>query len=323
MLIDVPRLDSSSGEEQAAAVYKALQDWQLCDRVQALCCDTTSSNTGKKNGACVLLEKKLAKDLLYLPCRHHIYELVLKAVFESKLPMRSSSPDVPLFKDFKKSWPQLKSKKIVNGMKDSNCHGKLIDFMENISQFVSQELIKRQVREDYRELLELALLFLKAESESDFKIRPPGAMHHARWMSKAIYCLKIFLLREDYPLPKEELNALGDVCCFIVRFYIKAWYKCSNAATACQTDIDLICQMVKYQDIDQMTARPALKKLMSHSWYLHHEISALAFFDETLELDTKRKMVQALTRVSVEQVDKRLPLHIEDIRNWEGNNAIK
>lgn len=103
-LLAVPKLESSSGKDQAKAVSNALSDWNLKENVQIMCCDTTASNTGRLNGACVLLEHKLEKELLLFACRHHVYELVLKNVFETKIPQVTSSPDIPLFKKFRDNW---------------------------------------------------------------------------------------------------------------------------------------------------------------------------------------------------------------------------
>ncbi|GBM32157.1 hypothetical protein AVEN_11936-1 [Araneus ventricosus] len=58
-LIAVPRLDNSTGKEQAQAVWKAILDWNLGEKVQILCCDTTASNAGRFNCACALLEQDL------------------------------------------------------------------------------------------------------------------------------------------------------------------------------------------------------------------------------------------------------------------------
>ncbi|GBM66065.1 hypothetical protein AVEN_207160-1 [Araneus ventricosus] len=88
-LLGVPQLASCSGDNMAAAIYNLLAETKLLDTVQALCCDTTLSNTGRIKGACVLLERKLGKDLIYLPCRHPIYELVLKSAFEACIAMSS------------------------------------------------------------------------------------------------------------------------------------------------------------------------------------------------------------------------------------------
>ncbi|GBM50933.1 hypothetical protein AVEN_36800-1 [Araneus ventricosus] len=81
-LLGVPQLASCSGDDMSAAICNLLAENKLLDIVQALCCDTTESNTGRIKGACVLLERKLGKDRLYLPCRHHLYELILKSAFE-------------------------------------------------------------------------------------------------------------------------------------------------------------------------------------------------------------------------------------------------
>ena len=81
-LLAVPKLESSSGKHQAKAISTALFNWNLHDKVQIMCCDTTASNTGRFSGACAILEQTLERELLLCACRHHIYELVLKAVFE-------------------------------------------------------------------------------------------------------------------------------------------------------------------------------------------------------------------------------------------------
>jgi len=55
-LLGVPALSSGIGLEISSAVYDNLQDWALLDKIQAFVIDTTASNTGRLNGACVLLE---------------------------------------------------------------------------------------------------------------------------------------------------------------------------------------------------------------------------------------------------------------------------
>ena len=52
----VQKLISSTGEVQATAVNQLLEDWGVQHLIRALCFDTTSTNTGRINGACPLLE---------------------------------------------------------------------------------------------------------------------------------------------------------------------------------------------------------------------------------------------------------------------------
>ncbi|CAH0551185.1 unnamed protein product [Brassicogethes aeneus] len=106
-------------------------EWGLSDTVQALCCGTTASNTGRISGACVLLKQMLGKDLLYLLYRHHIYELVLRGVFEARIPHVTSSPDIPLFKNFKKNWCSLYHSSFKNGIENPECCAGLEDLPDN------------------------------------------------------------------------------------------------------------------------------------------------------------------------------------------------
>jgi hypothetical protein len=82
------------------------------NKIQAMVVDSTASNTGRINGACIFLKQKLDRQLLLLACRHHMYEIVLAGVFsESKLSV-ISGPDIPVFKKFQKIGQILKSRTI-------------------------------------------------------------------------------------------------------------------------------------------------------------------------------------------------------------------
>jgi hypothetical protein len=58
-LLRVPQLPSGNGNKICSAVYNTLNDWCLLDQVEDFVFDTTASNSGRLNGACVLLEQKL------------------------------------------------------------------------------------------------------------------------------------------------------------------------------------------------------------------------------------------------------------------------
>lgn len=109
-LLGVPKIENGTGEETSKTVISELEEWDLTKNVQAVCCDTTSSNTGRNNGACRLIEKKLGRDLLWLPCRHHMYEVILRAAFEVKMG-GTSAPNVLLFKRFQQEWCMFLLKK--------------------------------------------------------------------------------------------------------------------------------------------------------------------------------------------------------------------
>ena len=89
-----------------SSTFEAIHYWKLGDQIAGISFDTTASNTGRLNGACVLLERKLLKDLLWLACRHHVFELVCGDVFE-KFSGPTSGPNVALFRRFQEFWPQI------------------------------------------------------------------------------------------------------------------------------------------------------------------------------------------------------------------------
>lgn len=138
-LLTVAKLASGTGENQADAVYAALEDWGLADKVSAMCFDTTSVNTGKNNGTCALLEQKLDKTLLYLACRHHIMELIIGAVFEKCMGL-SSAPEVLLFKRFQAYWEFIDKNKYTTGINNKDILSQVADIKEDRIKFAEKLL---------------------------------------------------------------------------------------------------------------------------------------------------------------------------------------
>lgn len=302
-IIAVPKLDSSTGREQADAVWDAITNWNLEDKVQILCCDTTASNTGRINGACVLLEQKLGREVLIFACRHHVYELVLKVVFEAKISQVTTSPDIPLFKKFRENWKNIDPEKIQSCTEKLSCFN--VSEIDKLLEFYRTELTKEIVRDDYRELIELSIIFLGGDSKKKFKIRPPGAMHQARWMARAIYSLKISLLSYQFRISNKDKAALLDVCLFIVTSYVKPWLQCILAVKAPYQDLCFLKAMKNYETIDKSISKAALLKFCQHLWYLTDEVSILALFDDDVDLETKVKMIANLTRENPTTHNKR------------------
>ena len=59
---------------------KILMDYNIrISNIAALVFDTTSLNTGNKQGIVLRLETQFGRSFLQLGCRHHIYELVCGA----------------------------------------------------------------------------------------------------------------------------------------------------------------------------------------------------------------------------------------------------
>lgn len=311
-LLGVPSLNSGTGHDQANAVYECTSKWNLCDKVEAICCDTTSSNTGRLNGANILLEQLLEKDLLYFMCRHHILELILKSVFESKMGP-STGPSVSIFKRFQDAWPTINTENFVSGTTNIQVRNDLKDVIIDISKFIEKTLEEKHPREDYRELLELVLIFLNIKPNRGIFFRAPGAIHHARWMAKALYSIKIYIFKDQFQLTSAEEKSLRSICIFIIRVYVKAWFCAPNAAMAPFQDLELVKTLIRYSSIDEIISQNALKKICNHLWYLVPETASLSFFDENISILTKQKMVAATNNKNNMKYLKKININLKDI----------
>lgn len=190
----------------ANLVYELIQEWELTDFVTLLCFDTTYVNSGHINGAGIRLERLLSKKLQFFPWRHHIYELVLRLVFEHFMGA-TKSDKVKLFSNFKAAWNQMDTKEYSCGTSDEKVAQALKpSFVKNIKDFIRKKLEDKTfrylkfplgrwekalqflfifplLRSDYKDFLELSLLFLGEElarKEDQVIFHPPGADHHAR-----------------------------------------------------------------------------------------------------------------------------------------------
>ena len=79
-LLSVAKVQQGTGKQIADSCIEVVSHWKIKDNIKCLCFDTTAANTGVVKGACTLIESELERELLWLPCRHHIYEVVLAGV---------------------------------------------------------------------------------------------------------------------------------------------------------------------------------------------------------------------------------------------------
>jgi len=149
----------------------------------AMSFDTTSSNSGRKKGAAVLLEKLLGRNLLYLACRHHILELVVSNVFTT-LFGKSTGPQVALFQDLKKKWPKINKLNFKPILDNRLSDPEISDLRKNAVELYKAKLQDTKEscpRGDYKELLELSLIALGEKSSRLISFKAPGALHNARF----------------------------------------------------------------------------------------------------------------------------------------------
>lgn len=322
-LLGVPELSSGTGREMASAVYDILQEWSLLDIVQAVVFDTTASNTGRLNGACHLLEQKLERDVLHLACRHHIYEIVLQGVFHEIQVSPSTGPDIPLFKRFKNMWKDIDQTQFSTWLSDADLTEILKDDANEILAYAKSKIKDDLPRDDYREFLELILIFLGETPTRGIHFRQPGAYHLARWMAKAIYCLKIYLFRQQFNLTQKEEKSLRRICCFIIKCYTKAWFSAPNAIEAPLNDINFLKKLVAYKIDDQLVAETAINKFINHLWYLSEECVSLSIFDERISDEGRKSLAQKILMNEIhdgEEVKTKLLIKLDDLDYFLNKN---
>lgn len=323
-LLGIPQIPSGTGVDVSLAVFETLNRWSLLEKVQAFTFDSTASNTGRLNGACVLLEQRLERDILFLACRHHIYELVLQGVFLEVKLYPSTGPDILLFKRFQHAWEKIDKTKFSTSVSDSYIHDILKDEADEIISYAKNKLTEDLPRDDYQEFLELVIIFLGGVPPRGITFRQPGPYHLARWMAKAIYSLKLFIFKNQFKLNSREETSLKDICCFIVKCYVQAWFSSPKAIEAPINDILFLRKLEAYKLHNKKIANMAIKKIINHLWYLNPECVSFSLFDDRLDINTKRKMAEKILSTDLSRIDdeeetdlkKKITLTLDDVPNF-------
>ena len=284
---------------------KTLEDWKIKEKVHGLVFDTTSSNTEIHKGASTLIEVGIGHELVRIGCRHHIMEVVLGHVFTS-LSGATSGPNVGIFKRFQKHWSLIEQ--VNHSLAEDGLFAPFTGETQTLRQemiaFYSSAASHQQPREDYLELLRLCLVFLSGESETVIRFRAPGAIHHARWMAKAIYTLKIVLFKDQFRLTPREKDKLTDFALFISLVYGRFWHEAPLAANAPLNDARIIELLRQYPN--RTVADAALTAFSRHLWYFSEHLIGLSFFDDRVSADAKRAMAVNLRRPQTSAALKRL-----------------
>lgn len=309
-LLAVPKLLQGTGSATAASIKSVLDDWNVGSDVVGFCFDTTAANTGKISGTCILLQDLLKKNLLFMACRHHINEIILEKAFEMTYGP-SSGPEITIFKRFQKSWSGISQSNFRSYEISTTANEKLsVDIIQETIKFCTYHVTQKQPREDYKELLNLTIIFLGGVPPGGVRFRAPAGLHRARWMARLIYSFKLFIFgttdanKKDglfYLTVREETNIVEFLCFAIGSGYIISWINAPLAASAPKNDLDFLNKLKLYAKVNKNLAEAAIKKFMGHFWYLSEELIRLAFFDRSLSADQKRLMVLALNNNDYQQ----------------------
>ena len=169
--------------------------------------------------------------------------------------------------------------------------------------------------------MELTIIFLGGTVKENYLFKEPGPMHHARWMSKTIYDLKIFIFRDQFFVSRADLRAIRDIAIFIVLLYVKAWMTASKPLSSPNNDLTFFQSLIQYKNENKVIGSAAIEKFAYHLWYLTEEIVGLALFDLQVPENEKRAILTSMkNNVASEIQVKRLPVNPnskEELKMWE------
>ena len=164
------------------------------------------------------------------------------------------------------------------------------------------DILQEQVRDDYKELIELTLTVLGMPL-TFIHWRAPGSIHRARWMAKLIYSKKIYLFhtQDVVKLTKKEKLQLERLVHFGVLLYTKSWISTPQAPEAPAQDLQLWYDLKTYAQINPKIGTAARKVVENHLWCLSDELVGLALFSDNVSAEEKLAVVQGSLRSVAER----------------------
>ena len=250
--------------------------------------DTTAVNTGVDHGACAYIEHRRGTALLWCACRHHIAEVHITHVFDRVGGARKAPEDLVL-KRMKNLWepyqPDIDHITTFTWPQDQNSpRFRLARKTRDWAQLCMQNAV--WVREDYMELLELiaaylGLPILRHGQPAVLFIRCVGAIHHARFMAKAIMLLKMVLLSDKYRhrFTAAEWGQVKKLAEFVALVYGRYFLQSALSTVAPRHDLEFLTDVLNYWAINAAVSTAAKGSFLNHLWYLCPELVMLAMFD--------------------------------------------
>ena len=292
-LLGITKLESSTGRAQADASYDMLLMWQTTNNIQALVFDT-SSNSDWKNGAAKLLEEQLGRKVFYHACRHHIYELVIRAVWKLIFGIETTGLKIQCLR----KWVNIDKTKSFKTLNFSNAwlQKKANEVGDEITSLLEHEKGRKNssLQNDYKECAELTLAIIGYVHHEDVSHHRPGATHSsARWMSQVLCSQKIYMWADQMNYDNETIFKLRWLVTFLVLFYVPAWLECNTGADAATNNLNILQSMLEFKQFDASVSTAAFQKLHKHNWYLTEENVIFSMCNQNIAISKKSRQQMA------------------------------
>ena len=101
--------------------------------------------------------------------------------------------EIGLLKRFQARWKRLSKGRFANTLTNGFTSSNIGDFRDDCISFFNLQLQQNHLRDtcNCQDLLDMMLLFLETKSIPGKRFRARGLVHQARWMTKALYSVKI------------------------------------------------------------------------------------------------------------------------------------
>ena len=134
----------------------------------------------------------------------------------------------------------------------------------------------------------------------EFKIQVPGAYDHVRFMAKAIYYIKMFLLLPqliDRNLVDEvDVSVISRMSKFVILLYGQYFLETALTSSAPRLDLQFWRNAKRYEVIDVDISIAVVNSVYRQMFYLTEELIAFALCDENVSHSDKEDIVRALIR---------------------------
>ena len=271
--------DSGSSECIFTQIKKIIDEFDAWSSIQMIICDTTSVNTGRKNGIVIRLQKEFESKGFqkpqYIGCQNHVLDLILRHLLDFNFPTASKKTEInnSFVDDVLNDYEKLQNEYIANGSAEvAESDGKNLTW-----------------RDDYKFLFELCQAFKYFKTSRLFpkiKWRKLPSLHNARWNSRATFALLAFFL-----IPSHREN-LEKVCNFISNEWAEAWFSNQHYKKSIYQDL--------FRGITELSCPKALKCFQTH-WVDIPSAVEVARSNVVAERGIKiMEEIQSITNISVQ-----------------------
>ena len=153
--------------------------------IAAICCDSTSVNTGSSGGVIRMIEKSLGKFLLWIICLVHINELPLRHLF--------------CYLDDATTEPRAFSGKIGKALQDCETLA-VVNFNPTMTlDAFLFDFESLHLSSDQKYLAEIWQVITSGKFSKSLQAKYPGNMSHSRWLTTANRILRLYASKDFLP----------------------------------------------------------------------------------------------------------------------------